>query len=194
MISSLRGSVLVADSQAVIDVNGVGYGVAITPACASSLTPGEHVQLHTHLVVREDSLSLFGFLTREELTVFESLIGVTGVGPRSALAVLSSLTPAAVFTAVVNEDDAAFRSVSGIGPKTAKLIIVQLAGKVAAVADALPAAKTSDVIASVISALVGLGWPERVARDAVSSLETPRGSTVNDVLRMALATLASSRK
>lgn len=194
MISSLRGSVLVADSQAVIDVNGVGYGVAITPACASSLTPGEHVQLHTHLVVREDSLSLFGFLTREELTVFESLIGVTGVGPRSALTVLSRLTPAAVFTAVVNEDDAAFRSVSGIGPKTAKLIIVQLAGKVAAVADALPAAKTSDVSASVISALVGLGWPERVARDAVSSLETPRGSTVNDVLRMALATLASSRK
>lgn len=194
MISSLRGSVLVADSQAVIDVNGVGYGVAITPACASSLTPGEHVQLHTHLVVREDSLSLYGFLTREELTVFESLIGVTGVGPRSALTVLSRLTPAAVFTAVVNEDDAAFRSVSGIGPKTAKLIIVQLAGKVAAVADALPAAKTSDVSASVISALVGLGWPERVARDAVSSLETPRGSTVNDVLRMALATLASSRK
>lgn len=194
MISSLRGSVLVADSQAVIDVNGVGYGVAVTPACASSLTPGEHVQLHTHLVVREDSLSLYGFLTREELTVFESLIGVTGVGPRSALTVLSRLTPAAVFTAVVNEDDAAFRSVSGIGPKTAKLIIVQLAGKVAAVADALPAAKTSDVSASVISALVGLGWPERVARDAVSSLETPRGSTVNDVLRMALATLASSRK
>lgn len=184
---------LVADSQAVIDVNGVGYGVAVTPATASSLALGEQVQLHTHLIVREDALALFGFLTREELTVFESLIGVTGVGPRSALAVLSSLTPAEVFTAVVNEDDAAFRTVSGIGPKTAKLIIVQLAGRVAAVANASPATRPSDVSASVISALVGLGWPERVARDAVSSLETPQGTTVNDVLRKALATLASSR-
>lgn len=184
---------LVVDNQAVIDVNGVGYGVAVTPACASSLALGDQVQLHTHLVVREDALSLFGFLSREELTVFESLIGVTGVGPRSALAVLSAMTPADVFTAVVNEDDAAFRSVSGIGPKTAKLIIVQLAGRVAAVAQTLPVTAASDVTASVISALVGLGWPERIARDAVSTLKPQKDASVNDVLRMALATLASSR-
>ncbi|MGO2847352.1 MAG: Holliday junction branch migration protein RuvA, partial [Microbacterium gubbeenense] len=130
MISSVRGTVVhTAADSVVIDVSGVGYSVAVPPDVARTAGHGHELFLHTHLVVREDALSLFGFATRDELEVFGVLLGVNGVGPKSALGILSVLTIDQIASAVEAEDDKPFRKVSGIGPKTAKLIALQLQGK-----------------------------------------------------------------
>jgi Holliday junction DNA helicase RuvA len=197
MISSVRGSVLtVAGTVAVIDVGGVGLAVQVTPQHGLSLRIGSETLLHTALIVREDDLSLFGFATRAELEVFDLLRGVSGVGPKSALGVLSTLTPDEVARAVALEDDAPFRKVSGIGPKTAKLIAVTLQGKLvapAASASSPGSAAPASTTASVIAALIGLGWNERVAAQAVdeaagSATDEERDS-VQALLRLSLAAL-----
>lgn len=201
MISSLHGSAAhVADDSLVIVVGGVGFSVAVTSQLARTVHIGDDVHLHTNLIVREDALSLFGFESREELTVFTQLIGVTGVGPKSALGVLSSLTVPQIAQAVADDDDAPFRRVSGIGPKTAKLIVVQLAGKLAVVAAAAPAVALvrGAVPAQVTQALIGLGWTERTAAEAVASVaenasEADRAS-VQALLRLTLALLGPARK
>jgi Holliday junction DNA helicase RuvA len=203
MISSLRGRVLHLDPDAVVvDVGGVGFAVAVTPQLSRSFAVGDEIVLHTGLIVREDALSLYGFESRDELTVFQHLIGVSGVGPKSALGVLSTLTVAQVAQAVAEDDDAPFRRVSGIGPKTAKLIVLQLAGKLAPVAASVPAGATggrSDAaVAQVVAALVGLGWSERVAAEAVTPVvESASAAELSDVsalLRRTLAELGPARK
>ncbi|MBT1635790.1 Holliday junction branch migration protein RuvA [Clavibacter michiganensis] len=170
MISSLRGTVLSVSGQTLLlEVHGVGYGVQVTPRHALELRHGSEATVLTSLVVREDSLTLFGFPGPDELRAFELLCGVTGVGPKSALAVLEHLDPEAMARAIAVEDDAAFRRVSGIGPKTAKLIVLQLAGKLVVTQPRSRSAASapSSVTADVLTALVGLGWSERVARTAV---------------------------
>ncbi len=200
MISSLRGTVLhTTPDQVVIDVGGVGFSVAVPGDVAHTAVVGERMLLHTSLIVREDALSLYGFAERDELEIFGLLIGVTGVGPKSALGVLSHLTVDQIAEAVTAEDDAPFRRVSGIGPKTAKLIVVQLAGKVHATA---PTATTSgpaanDVITQVTVALIGLGWSEKVAAEAAAqtaaeATEAERAA-VAPLLRRTLALLGPAR-
>lgn len=187
MISSLHGVVLHSTSdQVVVEVGGVGLSVAVPADVAHTAVVGEQVRLHTSLIVREDALSLYGFAERDELEIFGLLISVTGVGPKSALGVLSHLTVSQIADAVGAEDDAPFRRVSGIGPKTAKLIVVQLAGKVHASAPtaAAPAAAT-DVVAQVAAALVGLGWSEKVAAEAAAQT----AAEASDVERAAVAPL-----
>lgn len=199
MISSLRGSVLhVSDDGVVIEVGGVGFSVAVTPQVARTAHLGGELRLHTSLIVREDALSLFGFAEREELEAFGLLLGVTGVGPKSALGVLSSLTVAQIAEAVAAEDDAPFRRVSGIGPKTAKLIVVQLAGKIFAPAGAAAGRREAGVgaiAAQVVQALVGLGWSEKVAAEAVAAVaESAPDASVPVLLRQTLAELGPARK
>ncbi|MFN3950425.1 Holliday junction branch migration protein RuvA [Microbacterium sp.] len=201
MISSLHGAVAhVADDSLVVVVGGVGFSVAVTAQLARTVHVGDDVHLHTNLIVREDALSLFGFDTREELTVFAQLISVTGVGPKSALGVLSSLTVPQIAQAVADDDDAPFRRVSGIGPKTAKLIVVQLAGKLAVVPTAAPAAVAphGQVPLQVTQALVGLGWTERTATEAVASVAESASdadrASVQALLRLTLALLGPARK
>lgn len=194
MISSVRGTVLAAAGTAVvIEVGGVGLAVQVTPQHALSLRIGAEASLRTALIVREDDLSLFGFAEADELAVFDLLRGVTGVGPRSAMGVLAAMDPAEIAQAVTLEDDAAFRKVSGIGPKTAKLIVVSLAGKLAGVAIHRPQAHRSSVSASVTVALAGLGWPERIAAQAVEEAMATASDidrqSVPAVLRLALAAL-----
>jgi holliday junction DNA helicase RuvA len=197
MISSVRGTVLtVAGTVAVIDVGGVGLAVQVTPQHGLTLRIGSEATVHTALIVREDDLSLFGFATRAELEVFDLLRGVSGVGPKSALGVLSTLSPDEVARAVAVEDDVPFRKVSGIGPKTAKLIAVSLQGKLvpivasSATSSATAPASTS---ANVVAALVGLGWNERVAAqavdDAVGTATDDERDSVQALLRLSLATL-----
>jgi Holliday junction DNA helicase RuvA len=196
VIASVRGEVLsVGTSHVVIEAGGIGYAVQITPQHALTLRVGHETRVHTALVVREDDQSLFGFATREELEMFDHLRGVSGVGPKSALGVLATLSPDQVATAVAMEDDAPFRKVSGIGPKTAKLIVVSLAGKLLAptggpAATVVPSSTTAQ---NVVAALVGLGWNERVAVQAVDEVIE---STIDDgslpvpaLLRLALARL-----
>ena len=196
MIASLRGTVLsVRENTCIVDVHGVGYAVNVAPSHKLSLRIGNEHTFLTSLIVREDSMTLFGFENPESLELFELLLSVSGVGPRSALAVLAELSPAEILTAVVNEDDSAFKKVSGVGPKTAKLIIVQLAGKLSAlshseaVVASIPA--SSAITLSVVQALVGLGWNEKIAKDAVDSLDTslPTATTAS-VLKDALAALS----
>ncbi len=196
MISSLRGTVLSSNgSTVVLEVGGVGFAVAVTPQHALLLAPGQEAALRTKLIVREDDLALFGFEDEEGLQIFELLIGVTGVGPKSALGVLGHLAPGQIAQAIADEDDAVFRKVSGIGPKTAKLITVSLAGKLRV---APPAATRSTVSApavgdSVRNALIGLGWSEKVAVQTVDELlaagAPEETATVPALLRLALAQL-----
>jgi Holliday junction DNA helicase RuvA len=193
VISSLRGTI---EAQlpgiVVIDVSGVGYGVHVTPQHAAGLSVGESAHLVITTIVREDAITLYGFESRESGQIFDTLLSVTGVGPRSALAVLSHLTPAQVFDAVANDDDKAFTRVSGIGPKTAKLICVQLAGRLDAVTVGESRTSTGERGApgdAVVAALVGLGWNDRLARETVNGLET-EGKTTSQLLRDALALMA----
>lgn len=203
MISSLRGRVLHLDSeQVIVEVGGVGFSVAVTPQIIRDVHLGDEIVLHTNLIVREDALSLFGFREREELTVFGQLLSVSGVGPKSALGVLSALSVAQIVEAVNAEDDAPFRRVSGIGPKTAKLIVVQLAGKLHPSAAALPAgagagAGPSSTTAQLTAALIALGWNERtsvqIAADVVAAASASERSSVPVLLRSALAQLGPAR-
>ncbi|NYF10794.1 Holliday junction DNA helicase RuvA [Leifsonia sp. AK011] len=197
MISSVRGTVLhAAGTRAVIEVGGVGLAITVTPQHALTLRAGQEALVLTALIVREDDLSLYGFGTAEELEVFDLLRGVTGVGPKSALGVLAAMSPAEISHAIAIEDDAAFRKVSGIGPKTAKLIVVSLAGKLAITRPRTPAGSAPAAVSvgeSVTIALVGLGWPERVAaqavEDALAAASSPDSETVASLLRLALASL-----
>jgi Holliday junction DNA helicase RuvA len=196
MISSVRGTVLAAQgSTAVIEVGGVGLSVQVTPQNALTLRVGHEATLRTTLIVREDDLSLYGFADSDELAVFDLLRSVTGVGPRSAMGVLAALDPNEIARAIAAEDDAAFRKVSGIGPKTAKLIVVSLAGKLAVVPQNTPGARpaAAPVRDSVLLALIGLGWPERsaiVAVDEALVVATDlERETTPALLRLALAHL-----
>ena len=200
MISSLHGVVLHSTAdQVIIDVGGVGFSVAVPADIPHTATIGERLLLHTSLIVREDALSLYGFADRSELEIFGLLISVTGVGPKSALGVLSHMTVAQIAEAVTAEDDAPFRRVSGIGPKTAKLIVLQLAGKVQPVAPSSHPARagSTDVVTQVAAALVGLGWSDKVATEAATqtaseATDAERGS-VAALLRRTLALLGPAQ-
>jgi len=195
VISSIRGRVLaVTGTTAHIDVGGVGYAVLVTPEHALAMTVGHEAFVYTTLIVREDAMTLFGFETVEHREVFDLLLGVAGVGPKSALGVLSHLGPGQIAAAVAADDDAAFRKVSGIGPKTAKLIVVSLAGKLLGIAQPVEQASVPvSAGADVVSALVGLGWPERVAASAVDDVAAAHpeaaDAPVQTLLRLALAQL-----
>lgn len=199
MISSLRGTVVSATTDSVVlEVGGVGFSVAVPGDVAHTARLGHELRLHTSLIVREDALSLYGFADSAELEVFGHLLSVTGVGPKSALGVLSHLSVDQIASAVAADDDAPFRRVSGIGPKTAKLIVVQLTGKLQAPVAAAAAVSVPDEIGSqLIAALIGLGWSERVAAEAAErstadASETERGS-VALLLRRTLATLGPAQ-
>lgn len=198
MIASLRGVVAdIAGPEVVVEVQGIGYLVTVPDRSALRLSVGEELRIHTAMVVRDDHVAIFGFETREELGLFGLLRSVNGVGPKMALAVLGQMTPGAIHDAVLTENDAAFRAVSGVGAKTAKLIVLSLQGAF----DRLPptageapvVADISEVVkASVVQALVGLGWSEKIARGGVEQvLEAASGEPVDasTLLREALSIL-----
>lgn len=202
MIASIRGQVLTAGAGwVVVEIGGIGMRVEVPSGRIPQFHPGEQAALHTSLVVREDSLTLFGFPTPEELEVFGHLIAVSGVGPRSALGVLSALSPGEVARAVAAEDEKPFRKVSGIGPKTAKLIAVSLAGKLPEAAfagegsaEAAPADPAAAVAGAVTEGLVGLGWSESDAGQAVQdALDAGAPADSSGLLRAALALLQGGR-
>ncbi|MCW2287941.1 Holliday junction DNA helicase subunit RuvA [Leucobacter luti] len=200
MIASIRGPVLASGAGwAVIGLGGLGMRVEVPSGRVPQPQPGEDLALLTSLVVREDSLTLFGFHSEAELEVFGHLIAVSGVGPRSALGVLSALAPAEIAEAVASEDEKPFRKVSGIGPKTAKLIVVSLAGKLAnldlgepSVPGRGPAA--ASVADAVADGLVGLGWGAADAQLAVAdALDAGAPESNAELLRAALALLQAGR-
>jgi Holliday junction DNA helicase RuvA len=160
-----------------------------TPApTALDARADDEIALRTHLYVREDQLTLYGFASDAELEIFELLLGVTGVGPRVALGVLSALDPAEVRGAILHEDAHALTRAPGVGQKAATRIIVELKGKVAATAPAIAVGVRSDVEGDTVAALVALGYTPTEAKRAVEA--APRGDSVEDFLRGALTVLA----
>ncbi len=200
MIATVSGTVTrIGASFCVVDVSGIGYLVSITPEHAMSLRTGDETTIRTRLIVREDAFTLYGFRTESEAEAFDRLIGVSGIGPKSAMATLGQLGADGLARAVAESDERAFKSVPGIGPKSAKLIIVSLTGKldsIAAPADEKPASPTGS--ADVVDALVGLGYKEDAAKAAVDAVLTERGgdshpADVPEILRASLKRLGGSR-
>lgn len=206
MIAHLAGSVAaVAPDGAVIEVGGVGLFVQCTPATLAGLRPGERARVATTLVVREDSLTLYGFATDDERNVFELLQTASGVGPRLAQAMLAVLTPDALRRAVATEDLAALVSVPGIGRKGAQRIVLELSGRLGAPGDGYMAALTLAAPAGapqwqdqVRKGLVSLGWASREADQAIATVEPdltgdePGEVDVAVALRAALRVLGGS--
>jgi len=191
VISRIRGRVVSADPRCVVEVGGVGLELAIPEKDRESLSPidGEIV-FHTHLVVREDRLSLFGFLHREDRELFLRLIEVSGVGPKLALAALS-LHPAARVAAAIKKGESAFLSrIPGIGKKTAERIVVELGDKLddlAAAGEPAPVAG-SPIREEVLLALTSLGMSRSAAEGVLDRMDwkPDETSTVEDVVRRAL--------
>ena len=205
MISHLRGTVSgVAPDGAVIEIGGVGFSVQCTPGTLAGLRPGETAHVSTALIVREDSLTLYGFGSDDERNVFELLQTASGVGPRLALAMLAVHSPDALRLAVATGDLGALTLVPGIGKKGAQRIVLELKDRLGAPGD-VPA-DTGRVLPSAVpswreqaqSGLVNLGWPARDAEQAVQAVAAdleaegvpPESADMATVLRAAMKKLS----
>lgn len=166
MISYIKGVVIGrGDNYIVVEANGLGYKVFTTPniIAADMLS----IELHTYLQVREDALSLYGFQSLSDLTFFEQLITVSGVGPRMALTVLSSQSTELIKKAIVAQDSALITKVGGVGKKTAEKIILELKGKILADGEILPAGSSDDLF----QALENLGYSGREIKEIIVKLD-----------------------
>jgi Holliday junction DNA helicase RuvA len=192
VIASLTGSVAQKNpGQLIIDVHGVGYLVSVSPQLEVSSELGQTITLCTAFVVREDAFTIYGFESQDQLRLFETLRSVNGVGPKSAMMILSQLGVERISAAVVQQDDKVFSSVTGIGPKTAKLLTVTLEGKVLSSSQPQFVSGNNEVLA----ALVGLGWSEKQASEALKVIlnGTSAPADSKELLRAALNLLANDR-
>ncbi|MBL8927985.1 MAG: Holliday junction branch migration protein RuvA [Pseudonocardia sp.] len=196
MIAAVRGEVLeIGLDHAVVDVGGVGLAVHATPATLAGLRRGDQARLATSLVVREDSLTLFGFADAEERELFTLLQTVSGVGPRLALATLAVLDPDALRRALADGEVTALTRVPGIGRKGAERMVLELRDKVVAPAAAPSApAAAGGLRGQVVEALLGLGFPAKSAEQAVDAVLAENGVTeASTALRAALSRLGRAR-
>ncbi|HEV8311565.1 MAG TPA: Holliday junction branch migration protein RuvA [Burkholderiaceae bacterium] len=172
-----------------IDVNGVGYEVDVPMSSFYNLPGlGERVTLLTHFVVREDAQQLFGFLTGEERATFRQLVKISGIGPRTALSILSGLSVGDLAQAVSTQQTARLVKVPGIGKKTAERLLLELKGKLGPELGAPAAQVASDAQADIVQALVALGYSERDAAAALKAMPVDIG--VSDGIKQALKALA----
>ncbi len=187
MIASLRGSVQSKSNSALIlDVSGVGYLVQIPSSQLSNYQIGESAFLFTTQIIREDSSQLFGFAEIEQQALFDQLRSVSGVGPKTALAIIATLSPAEISMAVTEDDSKPFERVSGVGVKTAKLINLTLAGKIRVSSNGI-----NSMNSDLLSALQTLGWTERIASPIVEEVcaANPQGK-LPELIRACLARLS----
>jgi holliday junction DNA helicase RuvA len=200
VIAHLRGTVAgITPDGAIIEVGGVGMKVQCTPGTLASFSLGEQAQVSTSLVVREDSLTLFGFATDDERKVFELLQTATGVGPRLALAMLAVHSPDALRRAVSTEDLNALTMVPGVGKKGAQRIVLEMKDRLGPPGDGgeLPGSRSAHRAPSwrdqVQSGLVNLGWQPRDADQAIAALEED-GTIDGETVDVATALRAALRK
>ncbi|WP_028846206.1 Holliday junction branch migration protein RuvA [Thermocrispum agreste] len=201
MISSVRGTVLsVALDHAVVEVGGVGLAVQAAPATLATLRVGEQAQLFTSLVVREDSLALYGFSDVQARELFELLQTVSGIGPRLALAAIAVLEPETLRAAIADGNISVLTQVPGIGRKGAERLSLELRDKIDAAGQATaaagPAAATANsaVRSEVVEALISLGFPARQAEQAVDGVLAANGDgDKSAVLRAALSSIGKQR-
>jgi len=175
--------------QILIDVSGVGYEIDVPMSTFYNLPGlGERVTLLTHFVVREDAQLLYGFLTHEERATFRELVKISGVGPRTALSILSGLSVADLSQAVSRQEAGRLVKVPGIGKKTAERLLLELKGKLGPDLALPAAAAASDAQADIVQALVALGYNERDANAALKAL--PPGVAVSEGIKLALKALS----
>lgn len=192
MYAHIRGTVCsILPDRVVIEAAGVGYELNCSSLTINRLREGDTAKLLTHFHLSQDSVALYGFYTESERDMFRKLIGITRIGPKVALNVLSVLTPEDVALAVVTENAAAFSRVQGLGKKTAARLILELKEKVDA-ADGIPTVSVSEASAPIrseaIAALVSLGYDGALAGRVVSEL--PDYDTVEETIKQALRELS----
>jgi len=192
VIASLSGIVAsVGIDHVVLEAGGVGFACLATPGTLSRLRSGEHARLATTLVVREDSLTLFGFQDDDdERETFLRVQTVTGIGPRLAMSILAVLSPDELRRAIAGEDLVALQRVPGIGRRVAQRLVLELAGKLGSVHGEVPVVAEATVDEDIVAALVSLGWPARDATAAVVAVSAGADSRA-EVLRAALQHLAA---
>ncbi len=171
MIATISGEISqIFEDQIIIEVGGVGLLVNVTEDTCLRYKPGTKKAFHTHLVVREDLLSLYGFETMEERDLFIHLIGVAGIGPKTALATLSTLTPESIRRAITGDQPEIFTRVPGIGKKTSQKIILDLQGKIKPLEPLETASRMDEVDTEVMEALIALGYSIVEAQAALQSV------------------------
>lgn len=190
MIGRLSGTLLEKNPpQVLVDCNGVGYEVQVSMSTFYNLPNlGEKVTLLTHFVVREDAQLLYGFGTGEEREGFRELIKISGVGPRTALAVLSGMSVGELAQAVTQQEAGRLVKVPGIGKKTAERLLLELKGKLGADLGASHAQPGSDAQADILQALLALGYSDKEAAAALKAL--PKDVGVSEGIKLALKALA----
>lgn len=194
MIYSLEGTLIKKTLDlAVVSCGGVGFEVNVPQSVYANIgETGERVFLFTSMIVKEDGMDLYGFVSEEQKDCFELLITVSGVGPRAALSILSIYTPEKVAAAIARGDYEAFRACSGIGPKIAQRITLELKNRVSAADIAGPTLNGArSEAADAVSALVSLGFTQNEAAAAVAKL--PAGASAEEMIRFALGDLNSRR-
>lgn len=197
MIASVRGEVLeVALDHAVIEAAGVGYRVNATPSTLATLRSGSEARLITAMIVREDSMTLYGFCDAENRDLFQTLLSVSGVGPRLAMATLAVHDAAALRQALADGDVTALTRVPGIGKRSAERMVLELRDKVGLVAGsgATSAVNGHAVRGPVVEALVGLGFAVKQAEEATDKvLAADREASTSSALRAALSLLGKAK-
>ncbi len=187
MISFLTGEIIaINDDSLILELNGMGFDIFVPKGYALEHHVGQKISLFTHLIVRQDLLALYGFNTLEEKNYFLLLIGVEGIGPRSALAAISTLTTEAIRRAVLSEQAEIFNRVPGIGKKTAQKIIIHLQGRIKGSKDYDITTQLTDADSQVFEALVELGYSVVEAQTAIQALPTDAPKEVEERLRIAL--------
>lgn len=198
MIAFVRGELAaVEEEKVIIDVGGIGYNVFVSASTFSKLPlEGREVKLYTYMNVKEDLMQLYGFMTRDELRVFKLIIGVSGIGPKGGLGILSQLTPDDLRFAVASKDVKAISAAPGIGKKTAEKLILELKDKLS-IEDVLnhPSEEEHtlssspvnfEVQSEAVQALVALGYGNTEALKAVKQVEIDENTSVEEVLKKAL--------
>lgn len=197
MITYLKGELIaIEEDKVIIEVGGIGYSVFM-PGQSIGMLPqtGNEVKLHTYLNVREDAMQLFGFLTRDDLTIFKLLIGVNGIGPKAGLSILSKMSADDLRYAVLSDDVKAICAAPGIGKKTAEKLIIELKDKLSMddVLDHISEKEDSSITggvttvqSEVIQALVALGYGNTESMKAVKKVDISKKNDVEDVLKEAL--------
>lgn len=189
MIASLKGIVQSKKPEGVIvDVSGIGYHVCV-PLCslAEIPDPGNSVFLHTYTHVREDILQLFGFLSEEEQKIFKILMGISGIGPKLGLAILSGMPVRKFIESVHNEDVITLSTIPGLGKKTASRVVLELKGKLPSTAESETVSPAGSTAAGdSISALVNLGYKKSLSENAVQKAVNNGASSIEDIIKEAL--------
>ena len=191
MIAALSGVVLaLGPTHVVLDVGGVGYKVFVPANVQEHLVLDRIASLHTHLIVREDALTLFGFMDEADRAVFELLLGVSGVGPKVALAILSAVSPDALRAAVAESRPELLGRVSGVGKKTAEKIIFHLKDRLGAPTRGAGVSASHERDGELVSLLMSLGYSLAEANSAVQALPKDAPPEIEERLRLALQRLA----